>query len=258
MKLKKKESLIDRDKLVKGLRNPKQIPKYLYEQSKTRLFYTYAKLRYQNYEDIYLALTKDNVKSNPEAAVGPEDLYEEMQEWQINFLTRNGLSPDSKLLDIGCGVLRGGIPMIEFLDDSNYYGVDISEDALEVANKKVKKHNLGDKNPVLIQNQDLKFEEPELSEKKFDFIWAQSVITHLPPKYLSELLENVSSVMSEQGIFYATYWESETNNVRKRGETDFFYPFSKIKELARSNKLDVTKVPANHPNDLKVLKFELS
>ena len=42
-------------------------------------------------------------------------------------LIHQGLIPQSKVLDIGCGCLRGGYWFIHFLDRGGYFGIDPNE-----------------------------------------------------------------------------------------------------------------------------------
>src|SRR5207237_3852901 len=65
------------------------------------------------------------------AMVGPASLWQMKRDFQINFLRSMGLEPENYLLDIGCGVLRGGIPIIQYLAEGHYYGIEVRSDALE-------------------------------------------------------------------------------------------------------------------------------
>src|SRR3979409_2149502 len=58
------------------------------------------------------------------AAVGGR--WEEIGELQFQFLRTHGLEPQHRLLDIGCGSLRGGVRFVSYLDPGNYFGIDIS------------------------------------------------------------------------------------------------------------------------------------
>ena len=42
--------------------------------------------------------------------------WEEIGRLQYDFLREQGLQPQDKLLDIGCGCLRGGIHFIDYLE----------------------------------------------------------------------------------------------------------------------------------------------
>lgn len=239
-------------KVCKGLRNPRAAASFLWTKSNV----LYAKLRTDSYPEFYLRLTKQDVIGNPEASVGPEELYEEMRAWQISFLTDHGLSPDDRLLDIGCGVLRGGVPIITYLNVGNYYGMDISEDALAVGRREIVHHNLKDKQPTLIKNEDLVFDEPAFSDVQFDVLWAQSVLTHLPPALVEELMANVERVLASSGEFYATYLRSTTGEIQEVNGVHFHYPFEYIETRASEYGLKVAEVTVDHPNDLDMLRFQ--
>jgi hypothetical protein len=43
---------------------------------------------------------------------------------QLSILLRNGLIFDSRVLDVGCGVLRAGYWLIHFLDPDCYFGIE--------------------------------------------------------------------------------------------------------------------------------------
>src|ERR1700679_133746 len=56
------------------------------------------------------------------SAVG--GMWDEVGQLQFEFLVSEGLAPDSYLLDMGCGSLRGGIHFISHLEPSHYFGID--------------------------------------------------------------------------------------------------------------------------------------
>ena len=59
--------------------------------------------------------------------------WEKMGRLQLDFLVEHGLTPDSCVLDVGCGALRAGIPLVGYLDPGRYYGIDINESLLEAS-----------------------------------------------------------------------------------------------------------------------------
>lgn len=44
--------------------------------------------------------------------------------FQLDVLLWRGLLPSNTVLDVGCGPLRAGVHIIDFLDAGNYYGID--------------------------------------------------------------------------------------------------------------------------------------
>ena len=81
--------------------------------------------------------------------VSPE-LYKKSRDFQIKFLKHVGLMPKDYLLDIGCGTLVGGIPIIHYLEKGHYYGIESRPNVLEEAKKELLESKLTDRMPVLL------------------------------------------------------------------------------------------------------------
>ena len=150
-------------------------------------------------------------------------MWEEMGELQIDFLISKGLESHHTLLDIGCGTLRGGRHLINYLKPGNYYGIGIFKCAFEHAKTLVIEENLSSKNPILIvsENKNLKFSEFEGTT--FDVLLAQPVFTHLPPEHIEECFAHIRNVMHDEAVFYFTYHSGKTYS--KKGSKEFRYPF---------------------------------
>jgi len=111
-----------------------------------------------------------------------------------------GLQPVHYLLDIGCGTLRGGIPLIRYLQDGHYVGIEVRAKVLDEGRKELREAGLEGKNPTLLLS-------PDISrfniDRKFDYIWAFSVLIHMSDTILNDALSFVSRHLSEEGVFYA-------------------------------------------------------
>jgi len=253
----RKRSLLTRENIREGLRNPHKIFLSIYNRTRLSLLRWYYEKQQGSYLDYYLRATKSNVNEDPRGSVGPAELFEEVGEWQFQLLKNAGLEPTDYLLDLGCGVLRGGVHFIEYLENEHYYGMDISVDTLAKGREFLRKEGLEDREPVLFQNQDLRFEDDPLQEQSFDFILAQSVFTHLPRAQIKECLENLYKVLSEDGLFYATFNKSDTENYKKRRGIDYFHTLEFYSDLASEAGVDISEVSTNHPNGLCLLKIQL-
>jgi len=133
--------------------------------------------------------------------VGPTDKWDILRNFQINFLKKNGLKPHHSLIDIGCGVLRGGIPIIKYLDYNNYYGLESRAFVLKEGKRELREENLEHKKPTLIVDED-GFDDIDLY-RKVDFVWAYSVLFHIPDDVLYECFRFVARHLKNDGVFYA-------------------------------------------------------
>ena len=129
---------------------------------------------------------------NRHQLVGPQDLAQMKRDWQIRFLIQQGLKPHHKLLDYGCGTLRGGIPLIEYLDTSRYYGYEIRPEVLREARQELQESGLSDKQPYLGSN---------VVPTPYDCVWAFSVLFHLDEYNLHEFFLQCN--LRLQGVAFA-------------------------------------------------------
>ena len=180
------------------------------------------------YLEAYSQYTDLRVEADPKSAVG--GMWEEIGKLQFEFLINKNLQPHHKMLDLGCGTLRGGRHFIAYLHTGNYYGLDISPKAIEFAKQLVREEGLSEKSPHLFvsENKDLKFRE--FSGEKFDYILAQSVFTHLGAEHIKECFENVGYIMHKSSVFYFTYNRGEES--MRTGLRNFRYTFSYFESLS--------------------------
>lgn len=134
------------------------------------------------------------------ALVGPTELAEMKRAFQIQFLRGRGLQPAHYLLDLGCGTLRGGIPIIAYLDPGHYYGVEVRPEVLGEARKELAEHRLEEKAPVLLGGELLR---EQLGGRTFDVVWAFSVIMHMSDDILAVMLPLVADHLAPGASFYA-------------------------------------------------------
>ena len=182
----------------------------------------------QDYLDAYSAHTDMRVERDPQEAVG--GMWETIGQLQFDFLVSKGLQPHHKLLDIGCGTLRGGRFFVKYLDAGNYSGIDISPKAIEYAEELVRREGLGEKKPSLLvsKNKDLTF--AEFQDETFDYLLAQSVFTHLDQGDIRKCFEHVSRIMTLQSRFFFTF--KEAVDFEQVDLTGFRYPASFFQWLA--------------------------
>jgi SAM-dependent methyltransferase len=136
-----------------------------------------------------------------EYSMGFGGQWDEHCRFQIGFLKNRGLLPTHKLLEIGCGPLTGGIPIIGYLDPGNYFGIDIRSSVLDLSWCEIGLAKLSAKNPRLICS--ASFGSEELGQEKFDFVFSFSVLFHLTDELLQSFLLQVSARLKPHGICLA-------------------------------------------------------
>ncbi len=133
-------------------------------------------------------------------------LWDEVGKLQFDFLRANGLTPASRLIDVGCGCLRGGVYFVEFLGPGNYYGMDISEELLNAGyNVELRGRDLQDKLPRanLVADGEFQFSKCPVT---FDIGIAQSLFTHLPVTHIWRCLSRLNPSMVGGGKLFATFF----------------------------------------------------
>lgn len=132
--------------------------------------------------------------------VGRPEAYEFKQQFQMSFLRSQDLQPRHALIDYGCGVLRGGIPLIRYLDAGNYVGLDVGADVLRAARKVVHRERLTNKKPTLVLIKDIDALNLSL---RADYVWAFSVFFHMTDDHVDACLRFVARHLAENGTFFA-------------------------------------------------------
>lgn len=140
------------------------------------------------------------------AFVGPPDQYDLMGASQFSLLCALGLRESHRLLDIGCGSLRGGRLFITYLQSGRYTGLEPNAWLVEEAvDKQLGRDALALKSPTFVHNDsfDLAGLDP------FDFIVAQSIASHTGPAMTRALLESVKGALAPSGVAAITFLHDE-------------------------------------------------
>jgi len=195
-------------------------------------------------------------------------LWDEIGDLQINFLKENGLSTDSRLLDIGCGSLRLGVRAVEFLDAENYWGTDLNESLLDAGyEREIVANGLQAKisRANLITDTDFQFTNVPTN---IDIAIAQSVFTHLPLNHFRLCLANLAKHVTNNCTFFATTFVvdehkvSEPHTHERAGvqtfphRDPFHYSISDLNHIVRDLPWEMEYIGDwGHPRDQKMVRF---
>src|SRR5580692_743152 len=119
---------------------------------------------------------------------------------QLEVLRRLGCKPHHRVLEIGCGALVAGFPVMQYLDAGNYVGVDpnawlrarsleIPEVATEAAMKRARFSSRSD------------FRSG--TDDKFDFIFSHSILSHASNDQLTDFFAAAAEQLAEGGVLAA-------------------------------------------------------
>jgi SAM-dependent methyltransferase len=136
-----------------------------------------------------------------EQMMGFYNQYSSHRQFQMGFLQGQGLAPQHHLLEIGCGPLTLGIPVIKYLDVGCYTGIDVRPLVVDEAHNLISRQKLGAKNPRIVHT--TTFGREELGNDTFDFIVAFSVLYHLDDPLVAQLMQQVVRRLSQRGVCYA-------------------------------------------------------
>jgi cyclopropane fatty-acyl-phospholipid synthase-like methyltransferase len=181
-----------------------------------------------------IPLTK---KERRHQLVGPHYLWKMKRDFQISFLKSTGLLPHHYLLDLGCGTLRGGIPIISYLEAGHYYGIEVRPETLQEARKELHEAGLEDKNPDLILSSD--FSSLTINQQ-FETIWAFSLLMHLSDQILDSMLSFSSKHLSPNGHLYANVNIANREEGSWQGFPVVSRSFDFYRQICARNKLSLT------------------
>jgi SAM-dependent methyltransferase len=141
-------------------------------------------------QSAYIDLVHDLVGGDP-ATMGP---------WQLDLLQRFGLRPHHQILDIGCGTLRGGLHLIQYLDVGHYTGIDPLPELIDAGRRLCVTAALDDKEPRLGDLDLLCLETPN-NVPRFDYILTQSVLNHIDAETVLQVIDVVDKTLAPSGIW---------------------------------------------------------
>lgn len=172
------------------------------------------------YEDAVVPLMDQAIREGmePSAVFFHKGLFarwREHQEWQFEMLLEHGLKPHHHVLDVGCGVLRLGLPLVEYLDDDRYCGIDVREAYIRLGHRYLHQVAGTAKRYHLLCDDGFRFDR---FGRAFDFAIAHSVFTHLSQEQIAECLRRLKGVMRPDGIFLWTILLG-----RREAEDPFIY-----------------------------------
>ncbi|MGB3455168.1 MAG: class I SAM-dependent methyltransferase [Litorimonas sp.] len=194
-------------------------------------------------------------------------LWDVIGPMQRNYLADVGHKPSDTLLDVGCGSLRGGKHLIEWLQPGRYHGFDISQDLLDAGYKKELTDNQRERLPRHQLADGNRFSFPK-TWANIDRAFAFSLMTHLNLNSIGLLFHQLGRVLSPAAEFHTTVFDIPDGDdwtlslTHPAGITTYpdkdpyHYTADQLDSVSRQFGFELKSVNAfGHPRDQKMAVF---
>jgi len=121
----------------------------------------------------------------------------------LDALRAEGLTPSSKVLDVGCGCLRIGHRLIEHLEPGGYCGIEPDARMLEAGIRHLLDEDVVEtRAPRFDHDPDFDF---TVFGERFDFLLARSIWTHASKDQIRKMLDGFVTVAAPGALFLTSY-----------------------------------------------------
>ena len=157
----------------------------------------------------------------------------------LPVLQKLGLRADMRCIDYGCGGLRVGRHLIEFLEPDSYIGLDVVDDFYRAGRQLLDPKLVAAKRPRfgLVDETD--------GDLTHDFLFANAVVQHVPPAELDAFFARLARLTTPGSRSCALFVVSP--RIERFGMLSWSYPAGHLLEAARraDGGLGLSLVPIN-------------
>jgi pseudaminic acid biosynthesis-associated methylase len=135
---------------------------------------------------------------------------------------------DARILEVGCNI-GNQLLLLQQLGYSNLYGVDVQDNALEIARSRSKNMNFTQASSFSLPYED----------KYFDLVFTSGVLIHVAPKDLPAALDEIHRC-TRHYIWGAEYYASTMTEINYRGHGELLWKMDYAQEyLTRFEDLEL-------------------
>jgi SAM-dependent methyltransferase len=172
--------------------------------------------------DSTLGKSDDLIPPKSKIFVGTVDFKEGAQQAVDRLIVTDVITPESRVLDVGCGIGRLAIPLTSYLKGGSYDGLDIVPSGIDWCNKHIapkfrnfrftladiynKEYNPGGH----VRAAEYTFPYPD---DTFDLVVLISVFTHMLPDDTERYVAEISRVLHPGGRCWATFYILNSDSI---------------------------------------------
>ncbi|MCW5713097.1 MAG: class I SAM-dependent methyltransferase [Bauldia sp.] len=137
----------------------------------------------------------------------------------LDRLVERGLQPEDTFIDYGCGTLRVGALLINYLAPDRYIGLDIDQRLLDLGREMLSAEVTSEKRPTLrvISPETI----DEVAARRPDWIFSNGVVQHISPEDLKVYFANMRTLATTQTKICIKVSKLEEKSARKSPNTWF-------------------------------------
>lgn len=132
-----------------------------------------------------------------------DENYVAVGQLQLELLKMNGCEPTSHVLEIGCGCLVAGRPIMQYLMPDRYVGIEPNSWLIEAV-----KEGLPDTITLIEQKRPLFLDVTDFDAsstgRKFDFVISHSILSHAACWQYPLFLASIKKVLAPRGVVLAS------------------------------------------------------
>ena len=180
--------------------------------------------------------------------VGPSDFEKTGQEFLRYFIELASLQPKEFVLDIGCGPGRMTLPLIGYLREGRYFGIDVNARAIRWCRRNISSRAPG----FTFYHADIFNQRYNPSGKlgaseyvfpfdddSQDFVFLTSVFTHMYPDDMKHYLLEIARLLRAGGRVFATFFllNPVQRELASRGRNKIDFRFDRGPYRTRDDRL---------------------
>ena len=146
----------------------------------------------------------------------------------LEVLIEHGLTPNDACVDYGCGTLRIGIHLINYLEPHGYFGLDVDELFVNEGINLLDEEMIIDKAPRFGVISPESVAKAAATKPKLLFSW--KVLLHVHPDELVEYFTNIVTIIGENGTaLVCSKWGNGTETIQFGGQS-WAHPIGKVSD----------------------------